>query len=59
MLQDLIAERRAADTPGGDFIGVLLEAQDGDDRLNDWEVLGIVAAMLAAGSDTASDMHPL
>ena len=58
MLKDLIAERRSADTPGDDFIGVLLEAQDGDDRLNDWEVLGIVAAMLAAGSDTASDMHP-
>ena len=58
MLQGLIAERRAAHSPGDDFIGVLLEAQDGDDRLNDWEVLGIVAAMLAAGSDTASDMHP-
>ena len=58
MLQGLIAERRAAEDAGDDFIGVLLKAQEGDDRLNDWEVLGIVAAMLAAGSDTASDMHP-
>lgn len=58
MLQDLIAARRAADDEGDDFIGVLLKAQEGDDRLSDWEVLGIVAAMLAAGSDTASDMHP-
>ncbi len=58
MLQDLIAQRRAADDAGDDFIGVLLKAQEGDDRLNDWEILGIVAAMLAAGSDTASDMHP-
>ena len=58
MLQELIAERRAAADAGDDFIGVLLKAQDGDDRLSDWEVLGIVAAMLAAGSDTASDMHP-
>ena len=58
MLQDLIAARRAAQGCGDDFIGVLLQAQEGDDRLSDWEVLGIVAAMLAAGSDTASDMHP-
>lgn len=58
MLRALIAERRQMDDPGDDFIGVLIAAQEGDDRLDDWEVLGIVAAMLAAGSDTASEMHP-
>jgi len=58
MLQELVSERRKADDPGSDFIGMLLAAQEGDDKLNDWEVLGIIAAMLAAGSDTASDMHP-
>lgn len=58
MLQDLIKQRREMDDAGDDFIGTLIKAQEGDDRLNDWEVLGIVAAMLAAGSDTASDMHP-
>jgi len=58
MLQELIAERRASPDKGDDFIGLLLEAQEGDDRLNDWEILGIVAAMIAAGSDTAGDMHP-
>ncbi|MGB0907762.1 MAG: cytochrome P450 [Maricaulaceae bacterium] len=58
MLRELITERRKLEDPGDDFIGVLIAAQEGDDRLNDWEVLGIVAAMLAAGSDTASEMHP-
>lgn len=58
MLQKLVSARRDADDPGDDFIGMLITAQEGDDQLNDWEVLGIVAAMLAAGSDTASDMHP-
>lgn len=58
MLQELIGQRRALDDPGDDFIGMLLGAQEGDDTLNDWEVLGIVAAMIAAGTDTAGDMHP-
>lgn len=58
LLQNIIDDRRAKNQPGEDFIGVLLQAQEGDDTLNDWEILGIVAAMLAAGSDTASDMHP-
>lgn len=58
MLQDVIQARRDQDDPGDDFIGMLLKAQEGDDKLNDWEILGIVAAMIAAGSDTAGDMHP-
>jgi len=58
MLQGVIEDRRRQADPGDDFIGMLLKAQEGDDRLNDWEILGIVAAMIAAGSDTAGDMHP-
>ncbi|NNE58150.1 MAG: cytochrome P450 [Hellea sp.] len=58
MLQDVIQRRRDMPDKGDDFIGLLLTAQEGDDRLNDWEILGIVAAMIAAGSDTAGDMHP-
>ncbi len=58
LLQDIIAQHREQADPGDDFIGMLLKAQEGDDRLNDWEILGIVAAMVAAGSDTAGDMHP-
>lgn len=58
MLQGVIQDRRNLSDPGDDFIGMLLKAQEGDDRLNDWEILGIVAAMIAAGSDTAGDMHP-
>jgi len=58
MLQGIIQARRDQADPGDDFIGMLLKAQEGDDKLNDWEILGIVAAMIAAGSDTAGDMHP-
>lgn len=58
MLQGVINDRRKLADSGDDFIGMLLKAQEGDDRLNDWEILGIVAAMIAAGSDTAGDMHP-
>ena len=58
MLQEIIQARRDQIDPGDDFIGMLLKAQEGDDKLNDWEILGIVAAMIAAGSDTAGDMHP-
>lgn len=58
MLRGVIDPRCELSDPGDDFIGMLLKAQEGDDRLSDWEILGIVAAMIAAGSDTAGDMHP-
>ena len=58
LLQELIEQRRNQDEPTDDFISMLLQAQEGDARLNDWEILGIVASMIAAGTDTASDMHP-
>jgi len=53
----IIAERRAAAHPGDDFIGSLVAASDGNDRLDDYDIMSIVLALITAGSDTATDLH--
>lgn len=59
--RDLIAERRAESHPGDDFLGSLVGAVDssvaGGERLDDYEVLSVIFALITAGSDTATDLH--
>lgn len=49
--------RRALDDPGDDFIGSLIKAREGDDTLGDWDIIALVATLVAAGADTATDVH--
>ncbi|MDR3418703.1 MAG: cytochrome P450 [Nevskia sp.] len=55
--KDVIAQRRAADHPGEDFIGSLISAKEGDDRLSDYDIMAMIQAVIVAGSDTATDLH--
>lgn len=57
LFKKLIAERRAMDDPGDDFLGSLVKARDGDDQLDDYDILSIILALITAGSDTATDLH--
>ncbi|MEQ9010462.1 cytochrome P450 [Algiphilus sp.] len=55
--KQMIRERRALDHPGEDFLGSLIAARDGDDSLDDYDILSIILALITAGSDTATDLH--
>ena len=55
MLNDLIEERRKL--PGEDFLSALILAEEEGDRRNNWEMCALIGAVLAAGSDTAVDLH--
>ncbi len=58
MLKEMIAERRALENPGDDFLGTLVKTVDDEgDRLTDWELIGLVGALLGAGADTAVNLH--
>lgn len=52
-----IAERRALPHPGEDFLGSLVGATDNGERLDDYEILSVLFALITAGSDTATDLH--
>jgi cytochrome P450 len=52
--EELIAERRAADAPGDDLIGLLIAARDGDEALDDTEIRDQVLIFLLAGHDTTA-----
>jgi cytochrome P450 len=56
-LLDTVAERRAANDPGQDFIGTLITTVDDDEQLTDWEIVSIITALVVAGADTAVDLH--
>jgi cytochrome P450 len=56
-LKNKIAERRAAAHPGDDFLGNLVSAEENGDRLNDWDIIAVINALIVAGSDTAIDLH--
>lgn len=47
---ELVAEKRR--TPADDLTSALVEASDGGDRLDERELVAMVAAMIMAGSDT-------
>jgi cytochrome P450 len=54
----LIEERRARpEGPGEDFLGSLVSASEGGSRLDDYEILSVIFALITAGSDTATDLH--
>lgn len=53
----LIQERRARENPGDDFLGSLVGANDNGERLDDYEILSVIFALITAGSDTATDLH--
>ncbi len=50
LIRELIAERRAK--LGDDLLSTLIRAEAEGDRLSEDEMLGLVAAIIAAGSDT-------
>ena len=52
-----IAERRARENPGDDFLGSLIGASDNGEHLDDYEILSVIFALITAGSDTATDLH--
>ncbi len=54
LLRTLVAQRRAK--PIDDFFGALVQAEDDGDTLGEWEMLALVASLLAAGTDTTSHM---
>jgi cytochrome P450 len=56
-LKQAIAARRARLFPSDDFLAALVSAGDADDRLDDWDILAVVMALIAAGADTAVDLH--
>ena len=55
MLNDLIEERRL--NPGEDFLSALIIAEEDGEKLNNWEMCALMGSVLAAGSDTAVDLH--
>ena len=55
MLNELIEERKKE--PGEDFLSALILAEEEGDKLNNWEMCALVGSVLAAGSDTAVDLH--
>jgi cytochrome P450 len=58
LLQTMIDERRALPDPGDDFLGTLIKTTDDKgDRLDDWDILSLVSALITAGSDTAIDLY--
>jgi cytochrome P450 len=56
---DLVGARRVSGDFGDDFVGTLLSAADGDDRLTDLEIVALISALVTAGADTAVDLHTL
>ena len=53
----LIDERRARAEPGDDFLGNLVSATENGEKLDDYEILSVIFALITAGSDTATDLH--
>lgn len=57
LFKELINERRAREHPGDDFLGSLVGASEDGDSLDDYDILAVIFALIAAGSDTATDLH--
>lgn len=57
LLKEMIAERRAKVNPGDDFLGTLIKTEDAGDKLDDWEIMALITALITAGSDTAIDLY--
>ncbi|MCP3822756.1 cytochrome P450 [Streptomyces sp. A3M-1-3] len=52
--RDLIREKRKS--PGDDLMTVFIQARDGDDRLNEDELVAMLALMIMAGLDTTRNL---
>jgi cytochrome P450 len=57
MLKEMIAERRAMTDPGDDFLGTLIKTEDNGDKLDDWDIIALITALITAGADTAIDLY--
>jgi cytochrome P450 len=57
LLRKMVADRRALQDPGDDFIGTLIKTDEGGDKLDDEEIVSLVTALITAGSDTAIDLY--
>ncbi|WP_455749919.1 cytochrome P450 [Nocardia tengchongensis] len=53
---EIIADRRAATTPGEDLIGRLIAARDGSEALSDKEIRDQIKIFLFAGHDTTATL---
>ena len=53
LMREYIAERR--NNPSDDFLSQLINHVEDGDRISEWEAIGLVASLIAAGPDTSSD----
>ena len=56
-LKQLVAQRRAVNDAGDDFLGTLIKTVEDDDRLSDWDIIALITALITAGADTVLDLH--
>jgi cytochrome P450 len=54
MLEDLVAAKQAA--PGDDLVSALIDARDGDERLDNRELLSTIFQLIVAGHDTTASL---
>jgi cytochrome P450 len=54
MLRDLVAAKET--DPGDDLVSALINARDGDERLNDQELLSTIFQLMVAGHDTTASL---
>jgi cytochrome P450 len=54
MLKDLVASKESA--PGDDLVSALIEAREGDERLNNQELLSTIFQLMVAGHDTTASL---
>ena len=54
MLRELVAEKEAA--PGDDLVSALIDARDGDERLDSQELLSTIFQLMVAGHDTTASL---
>jgi cytochrome P450 len=54
MLKDLVSAKQA--TPGDDLVSALISARDGDERLDNQELLSTIFQLMVAGHDTTASL---
>lgn len=57
LLRSLVEERKSRRDPGDDFLGMLIRAGSEGDRLDGWDIIILICALIAAGADTAVELH--
>ena len=56
LMWEIMAEKRA--NPSDDFLSELLTYEENGDKLTDWEIIALIGALIAAGSETTVSMLP-